>query len=270
MGMQAPFPSSSSSTASVDMITYTPPAEVSQLRSELAQLVPAFESVTTLAGESKLRKGPLGQSIDGVLLCVLQLGTYIGHGELYPDDWATGSNSVLTGLGIGLLVSTAVSVSTSLEDLVPAGAAVLRIAFRLGVYVSDVSQSLEALDPDSSDSWAYVVHGLTVEEAQKELDEIQAMLGTSAASKVFISAISETSVTVRGPPFRLKALFRHHASFLHRKFAQLPVLGGLCGSSVYPKFSNMPVVDPGVVNWPAELASGGARDAHKVVFPARS
>lgn len=127
-------PSSSSSTASFDMVTYTPPAEaqdlpnklkvlyfsnefptddlstllrrlhshskhsshpilarflseatrvlrneVSQLRVELGQLVPAFESVTTLAGETKLRKGPLAQSIDGVLLCVLQLGMYIGY-----------------------------------------------------------------------------------------------------------------------------------------------------------------------------------------------
>lgn len=52
--------------------------EVSRLRAELAHLVPAFESVTTLAGESELRKGPLCGSIDGVLLCVLQLATYIG------------------------------------------------------------------------------------------------------------------------------------------------------------------------------------------------
>ena len=52
--------------------------EVSQLRAELAELVPAFESVTTLAGEMELRKGQLSQSVDGVLLCVLQLGTYIG------------------------------------------------------------------------------------------------------------------------------------------------------------------------------------------------
>lgn len=53
--------------------------EVSRLRAELAHLVPAFESVTTLAGESELRKGPLCGSIDGVLLCVLQLATYIGY-----------------------------------------------------------------------------------------------------------------------------------------------------------------------------------------------
>ena len=58
--------------------------EVSQLRAELAHLVPAFESVTSLAGETKLRKGPLCGSVDGVLLCVLQLATYIGL-EIYSS-----------------------------------------------------------------------------------------------------------------------------------------------------------------------------------------
>lgn len=57
--------------------------EVCQLRTELAQLVPSFESVTTLAGETELRKGRLSQSIDGVLLCVLQLGTYIGYVTIF-------------------------------------------------------------------------------------------------------------------------------------------------------------------------------------------
>lgn len=50
------------------------------------------------------------------------------------------------------------------------GIEVLRIAFRLGVYVHDVSQNLEAIDTEASDSWAYVVYGLTAEGAQKELD----------------------------------------------------------------------------------------------------
>ncbi|KAJ5274872.1 ketoacyl-synt-domain-containing protein [Penicillium chrysogenum] len=202
--------------------------EVSQLRAELAELVPAFESVTTLAGEMELRKGQLSQSVDGVLLCVLQLGTYIGYSELYPEDQAAGPNSVLTGLGLGILVSTAVAVSPSLDDLVTAGTEVLRIAFRLGVFVGDVSRNLEAVDTESSDCWAYVVYGLTMGEAQKELDDIQAKENTPSASKIFVSAISETSITVSGPPSRLKGLFRNHASFRDRKFAQLPVYGGLC------------------------------------------
>ncbi|KAJ5697002.1 hypothetical protein N7536_007414 [Penicillium majusculum] len=202
--------------------------EVSQLRTELAELVPSFESVTTLAGETGLRKGRLSQSIDGVLLCVLQLGTYIGHCELYPEDQASRPNTVLTGLGVGILISTAVAVSTSLDDLVIAGIEVLRIAFRIGVFVGDVSQNLEAVDAASSDSWAYVVYGLTVDKAQKELDDIQAKENTPSASRIFISAVSETSVTVSGPPSRLKALFHNYASFRDRKFAQLPVYGGLC------------------------------------------
>ncbi|KAJ5412593.1 uncharacterized protein N7487_006952 [Penicillium crustosum] len=202
--------------------------EVSQLRTELAELVPSFESVTALAGETELRKGRLSQSINGVLLCVLQLGTYIGHCELYPEDQASRPNTVLTGLGVGILVSTAVAVSTSLDDLVIAGIEVLQIAFRLGVFVGDVSQNLEGVETAPSDSWAYVVYGLTVDEAQKELDDIQAKENTPSASRIFVSAVSETSVTVSGPPSRLKALFRNYASFRDRKFAQLPVYGGLC------------------------------------------
>ena len=72
---------------------------------------------------------------------------------------------------MGLLVSTAVSITTSLSDLVAAGVEVIRIAFRLGVHVRNVSQNLD-VENDASDSWAYVVYGLIPEEAQKYLDDI--------------------------------------------------------------------------------------------------
>lgn len=53
------------------------------------------------------------------------------------------------------------------------GAEVIRIAIRLGVFVADTSQTLEPLDEEGNfDSWAYVVHGVTPEDAQRELDEI--------------------------------------------------------------------------------------------------
>lgn len=81
--------------------------------------------------------------------------------------------SLLAGLGIGLLVSTAVSVSSSLDDLVTSGVEVLRIAFRLGLHVRDVSLNLEAPDGESSASWAWCVYELTANDAQKELDSIQ-------------------------------------------------------------------------------------------------
>ncbi|KAF2234159.1 putative polyketide synthase [Viridothelium virens] len=213
----------------LDAATQTLRQEIGRLHTELSHLVPAFESVTTLAGELELRKGPLCGSIDGVLLCVLQLATYIGYCENSPEPHTSGSGtSLLAGLGIGLLVSTAVSVSTSLDDLVTSGVEVLRIAFRLGLHVRDVSLNLEAPDGESSDSWAWCIYGLTANDAQEELDRIQERDAIPAASRVFVSALNDTSVTVSGPPSRLKALFRTSGFFRDRKFTQLPVYGGLC------------------------------------------
>lgn len=48
------------------------------------------------------------------------------------------------------------------------------------------------------------------------------------ASKIFISALSATSVTISGPPSRLKSLFRNSDFFRDRRFIALPVYGGLC------------------------------------------
>jgi hypothetical protein len=74
-----------------------------------------------------------------------------------------------------LLATSAISLASSLADLPKTGAEVVRLAFRLGVIVADVSQNLEASDPTESapnpDPWACVVHGVTETAAQKELDE---------------------------------------------------------------------------------------------------
>jgi asperthecin polyketide synthase len=75
-----------------------------------------------------------------------------------------------------LLAGAAVAVSTSLADLAFAGAESVRVAFRLGIHVDRVSQSLEPRQPDGSnlDSWAYVVTGLPAENVQREIDQFNA------------------------------------------------------------------------------------------------
>ena len=54
---------------------------------------------------------------------------------------------------------------------------------------------------------------------------------TPEAAKVFISAYSGTSVTVSGPPARLKALFRSDDFFRDLRSIALPVYSGLCHAS---------------------------------------
>lgn len=84
------------------------------------------------------------------------------------------SNACLTGMGIGLLASSAIAMSQSMSDIPLAGAEAVRIAFRLGVLVDEVSQNLEPREEGiSPDTWAIVVTGVTESGVQKELDNIQ-------------------------------------------------------------------------------------------------
>lgn len=135
----------------------------------------------------------------------------------------------LTGLGIGLLASTAISLSPSLSDLPLAGADAIRVALRLGFLVSRISEGLESRDlSQSPDTWAYVVHGVDHTTAQKELDSFHARSPVPSTGKIFISAIAQSSVTISGPPAKLKALFNKSEFYRTARFIALPVYGGLC------------------------------------------
>ncbi|RAK79032.1 putative polyketide synthase [Aspergillus fijiensis CBS 313.89] len=205
--------------------------EIRGLSSSLNQLVPPFESILNLASFTDLRHGPLGGSVEGVLLCTVQLGTIIGYYEQHPEIFPSDSTStVLTGLGMGLLATAALSLAATLADLPSSAAQVVRQAFRLGIVVDEVSQNLqprETTTPSATpDPWAYVIPGVMAEEVQQDLDVLQKQ--TPVASRVFISAASVSSATVSGPPARLKELFRTAYVFSNRKFVPLPVYGGLC------------------------------------------
>jgi hypothetical protein len=98
--------------------------------------------------------------------------------ENSPEEFDFDSmNTCLAGLGIGLLATAAVSLSPTLADFPLAGAEVVRLAFRLGVLVDEVSQNLQPRDltgSGSPDSWAYIVSDVTADDVQKELDTIHA------------------------------------------------------------------------------------------------
>ncbi|KAK8050737.1 Type I Polyketide synthases (Type I PKS) [Apiospora phragmitis] len=207
--------------------------EVRQLSTELKASIPPFESVLNFAEFTDLRQGPLSGSIDGILLCTVEIAALIGHCEKNPEILdGSGQETVLAGLGLGLLASAALALASTVSDLAQTGAQVLRQAFRLGVLVDDVSQIIQPRNPEETpDSWAYVLPDMTAEEAQDALDAIQQKETTPESSKIFLSAKSATSVTISGPPARLKALFRSDEHFRDRKHIALPVFSGLCHAS---------------------------------------
>ncbi|KAI4195861.1 MAG: hypothetical protein LQ350_006936 [Teloschistes chrysophthalmus] len=128
----------------------------------------------------------------------------------------------------GPLAGAAVSVSTSLADLAYTGAESVRIAFRLGVYVDEISRKLESRGLGASlDSWAYLVAGKSQEEVQHELDRFNTEISNPELTKVFISAADKTSVIVSGPPLRLKAVFQWSQILRYCEFHPLPEYDGL-------------------------------------------
>jgi monodictyphenone polyketide synthase len=100
------------------------------------------------------------------------------------------------------------------------------------MYVQKVSESIESRDPAGTpDSWAYVVNDVEPNEVQSQLDRIQSSGSLPRTSKIFLSAKSKKSVTISGPPQRLKALFTKSQFFRESQSIALPVYGGLCHAS---------------------------------------
>ncbi|KAG8169429.1 hypothetical protein KVR01_000174 [Diaporthe batatas] len=201
----------------------------------LRTLIPHFETFLEFVSLDELRNGPLSGSIDGVLLCIVELGAFIGQVQ---SPYSINSNCphefndndiAFTGLGIGLLAACAVSIAPTLADLAFVGAEAVRQAFRLGIMVAQVSQNLFVSDLSSpADSWAYVLAEVSADAVQEELDAVQKDRRTPETNKVFISAFSSASVTISGPPSSLRELFRTVDFFRDAKSVALPVYGGLC------------------------------------------
>ncbi|KAF2420217.1 putative polyketide synthase [Tothia fuscella] len=205
--------------------------EIARLPQPLRKLLPHFSNVLTISEcFQDLKHGPIGGALDSALLCIVELGMLIGHHEALDIQYDLAKcETLLFGLSIGLVAGAAVSVASSLHELSKAGIESVRIAFRIGIRVDQVSQTLEARDGDCElASWAFVVTGVSPEAVQRELDTYNNSSSNPSVTNVFISANDKSSVSVSGPPSRLKNAFRMSPVLRYAKFSPMPVYGGLC------------------------------------------
>jgi len=75
----------------------------------------------------------------------------------------------LLGLCTGFLAASAVASVDSLTALVPLAIEVLRVAFRTGAHVVDVSERLEG-QLDGQDSWSTILAGVDARSAEDILE----------------------------------------------------------------------------------------------------
>lgn len=93
------------------------------------------------------------------------------HHESQDIHYSFDGDSTLAGLSIGLFAGAAVSLSRSLADLARNGSEAVRVAFRLGVYVEDISRKLESSHPDGTPkSWAHCVPSMSQDKVQAEVE----------------------------------------------------------------------------------------------------
>lgn len=86
-----------------------------------------------------------------------------------PWDYTT-DNSRILGLCTGALAAAAVGCSRSTLELIPIAVDAVIVAFRTGMYVTDVAQRVESSDA-SNQSWSVIVPGLASIEAVHKFNE---------------------------------------------------------------------------------------------------
>ncbi|PKX88913.1 non-reducing polyketide synthase encA [Aspergillus novofumigatus IBT 16806] len=204
--------------------------EIRELPDHLRNPLTPLDSALDLAALPDWRRGPLAGALEGVLLCLIEIGSLIAHYERTPDQFKFSARTAcFTGIGTGLLAAAAAAASLTLADLPRLGAAAVRIALRMGVVVAETSQSVEAREPDApADSWAAVVMGLDEDTVREELDLFNASTHNPVPSRLFISAGGTGNVTISGPPSELRQVFRVSEKLRSARYAHLPVYGGLC------------------------------------------
>ncbi|KAI9372093.1 hypothetical protein BJX61DRAFT_553236 [Aspergillus egyptiacus] len=207
--------------------------EVRALPQSLKALVPHFHSLLPIVEVEDFRQGPLGAAIESALLTILELGMLIGHYEAEKLDWDLSEhNTTLAGLSVGLLAAAGVALSGNLAELARNGAECVRVSFRLGCYVTEISRKLEAPQADGTLlSWAHVITGEKHSAIQDELAQYKSKTGTPELLKVFVSAADKTSVSISGPPSRIRACFEGSHLLRYSKSIALPVFEGLCHAS---------------------------------------
>ncbi|KAH7374244.1 PKS16 protein [Cadophora sp. MPI-SDFR-AT-0126] len=136
-----------------------------------------------------------------LLLCVAQLGALILNLERDPTllDHALSSRTIVLGYCSGLLPAAAAATAHSMVELLAIAPEIVATSVRLGLEVQRRSTLLE----DCQESWARVVTGISSATLRKRLEEFHDGNTISNQKRVYISSMSESAITISGPPSSL-------------------------------------------------------------------
>lgn len=104
-----------------------------------------------------------------------------GHDFFSSDNDSNATKTSIIGLSSGLIAAAAASCLSPGSPCIPIALEAVRIAFKLGLYVSEVASRLEPAAEDSR-GWSVVLPELSASEVQSVLDHFQTETVTSERS----------------------------------------------------------------------------------------
>ncbi|OCK90224.1 polyketide synthase [Cenococcum geophilum 1.58] len=144
-------------------------------------------------------------AVQFALLCLYQIGRFIGHFGKPAMVYPTPENTYLLGLCTGSFAAAAISTSQTIVELIPAGVEAVIHAFRTGLHSFKLQRDLERSSSAEPRSWSAVV-SLPEQRAADLIEHFVAEKGIPKRHRPFISAVSPTNVTISGPPSSLEDL----------------------------------------------------------------
>lgn len=182
-------------------------------------------------------------ALDGALLAISQLAHYIDYAEKnYEDLLMPHDRMFFGGLCSGMFAAVAITSTPTLSTLVPVAVQVVLMAFRTGNHVAAMAERICTSTTERSDSWTYILPGVTGHVAQATIEKFnQAKVclaltsptsdlaatnkeqNIPSASRVYVSAVSVNSAAISGPPSTLSLLFA--SGYLSVKPTSIPVHG---------------------------------------------
>ncbi|KAL2056771.1 hypothetical protein ABVK25_003166 [Lepraria finkii] len=183
-------------------------------------LFPSFDSILSLA-ETYSKSNSPEEAVTTVLLCIAQLGLILIRGENDDSTFEANPSSTtyLVGLCTGMLPAVATAASSTSSQLLHLAPEIVRVSLRLGLEASRRSGQIEK----SRESWATVVPGIAPFEQQEALDQFHQTHTMATSKTAYISALSDSTATISGPPSTLASLFSFSGPLKKARRVKLPI-----------------------------------------------
>ncbi|TWU71827.1 putative PKS-like protein biosynthetic cluster [Metarhizium rileyi] len=176
--------------------------EITRQSREVRVSLPRFSSIIDLlaAYSTERDSSPI---LASTLTAIYQLGSFISY---YGDGcrpYPAGPNHVVLGICTGQLAASAVASASTVSELVCMAVHAVLIAFRTGIYVTKVRNSLEN-GASRNKSWSYVVSKLPVDLAASRIEQFSQSTGLPVGLKPYIGTVTPSSITIFGHPLVMK------------------------------------------------------------------